>query len=383
MHTEMPISQWSVLRKDKWLLSCITWIPILLAMSTWWIFSANVATNINFGIVDLENSTLSRELIRNIDSTATLKVSGGYQSAIEAKNALINGDIYGYAIIPTHYSRDIYLNNPPQITVFYNSQYILVGRLINAAIAQAHGTFDAKLGIVKQLAKGNNSLASAAGRTVTIQNQITPLFNRNTNYAQFLVSAIVPALWQIIIIVATILALTANHRVYGLKRMLGDKPLRRILAICGFYIPFFALLGFGFLSWFYVGFEWPMIGSLLPIIYAQLLTIFACIIMGAFFFFLTLDPARAMSFAGAFTAPSFAFMGVTFPATDMSIIASTWRSLLPISHYIEAQISQVSYGVTSFETISAISTSMAGYLLPLILIYPLCKKHLGQLEKNS
>ncbi|MDB1123815.1 ABC transporter permease [Vibrio algarum] len=383
MHTEMPISQWSVLRKDKWLLSCITWIPILLAMSTWWIFSANVATNINFGVVDLENSTLSRELIRNIDSTATLKVSGGYQSAIEAKNALINGDIYGYAIIPTHYSRDIYLNNPPQITVFYNSQYILVGRLINAAIAQAHGTFDAKLGIVKQLAKGNNSLASAAGRTVTIQNQITPLFNRNTNYAQFLVSAIVPALWQIIIIVATILALAANHRVYGLKRMLGDKPLRQILTICGFYIPFFALLGFGFLSWFYVGFEWPMIGSLVPILYAQLLTIFACIIMGAFFFFLTLDPARAMSFAGAFTAPSFAFMGVTFPATDMSIIASTWRSLLPISHYIEAQISQVSYGVTSFETISAISTSMAGYLLPLILIYPLCKKHLGQLEKNS
>jgi ABC-2 type transport system permease protein len=126
-----------------------------------------------------------------------------------------------------------------------------------------------------------------------------------------------------------------------------------------------------------------MEGSLLPILFAQLLTVLACLIMGAFFFFLTLDPARAMSFAGAFTAPSFAFMGVTFPASDMGFLASTWRSFLPVSHYIEAQISQVSYGVTHFETISLVSGHMAGYLVPLALIYPLCKKHLAKLEQQS
>ncbi|WED25190.1 ABC transporter permease [Vibrio sp. DW001] len=383
MHTNMPIAQWHVLRNDKWLLSCITWIPILLAVSVWWIFSEGVARDVNFGVVDLENSTLSRELVREFDATATLKVTRSYQSASEAKHALINGDVYAYAIIPKHYSRDIYLGNTPQVSVFYNSQYILIGRLINSAIVQAHGTFNAKLGVVKQLAKGDTSVASAAGKTITIQNQITALFNRNTNYAQFLVSAIVPALWQIIIIVATILALTANHRIYGLRGMLGENPLRGAVNILAFYLPFFLLLGFGFLSWFYIGFKWPMEGSLLPILFAQLLTVVACLIMGAFFFFLTLDPARAMSFAGAFTAPSFAFMGVTFPASDMGFLASTWRSLLPVSHYIEAQISQISYGVTQFETISLVSGHMAGYIVPLVLIYPLCKKHLAKLEQQS
>ncbi len=37
-------------------------------------------------------------------------------------------------------------------------------------------------------------------------------------------------------------------------------------------------------------------------------------------------------------------MGITFPATDMPVIAKMWRSLLPVSHYIEVQLQQVDYG---------------------------------------
>lgn len=377
MQTNPVVSQWHVIRHDKWLLSCISWIPILLAISIWWIFSQGIARDIPFGIVDLDNSSLSRELTRNFNATASLKIIRNYPSPAQAKQALIQGEIYAYGIIPKRYSRDIYLGIAPQVSVFYNSQYILIGKLINSAVQQAHGTFSAKLGIGKQLAKGHATFDSATGKTLSITNQIVPLFNKNSNYAQFLVSAIVPALWQIMIIVSTILALTANHRVYGLKTMLGNKPLINTAKIMAFYVLPFCILGFGFLTWFYLGLKWPIEGSLLPIIYAQFLTVIACVIMGCLFFYLTLDPARAMSFAGAFTAPSFAFMGITFPVSDMSSVASTWRSLLPISHYIEAQVSQVSYGVTAFQTINNVSIGMVGYLIPIAFIYPLCKKHLA------
>ena len=37
-------------------------------------------------------------------------------------------------------------------------------------------------------------------------------------------------------------------------------------------------------------------------------------------------------------------MGVTFPATDMTLPARIWRSLLPVSHYIDVQIAQTNYG---------------------------------------
>jgi ABC-2 type transport system permease protein len=383
MPFNQPVSQLHILRNDKWLLSMLTWIPVLLALSIWWIFSQGSARDINFAVVDLENSQLSQELIRAFDATASLNVIAAYPSTSEAKAALVNGDIYGYAVIPRNYGRDIALRALPKVTVFYNSQYILIGKAINSAVQQAHGTFSAKLGVAQQLAKGSATIDSAASKTVNIRNHIVPLFNKNSNYAQFLVGAVVPALWQIFIIVTTILVLTANHRIYGLKLMLGSTPLRKLSAIMSFYIPIYIIMGIGLIVWFYLLLNWPMQGSVLAIMFAQILTIVACIAMACLFFFLTLDPARAMSFAGAFTAPSFAFMGVTFPVSDMSSLATFWRSLLPISHYIEAQIGQSSYGVTISSSVVQSCINFSGYLIPMGLVYLLCKKHLANQERAA
>lgn len=53
-----------------------------------------------------------------------------------------------------------------------------------------------------------------------------------------------------------------------------------------------------------------------------------------------------MSMAAAYAAPGLAFMGVTFPATDMIYPAQVWRNLLPVSHYVDIQISQANYGAS-------------------------------------
>ena len=383
MMNNIKPSQWHILSNDKWLLSSLTWIPLLLAFSIWWIFSQAIARDLPIAVVDLQHSALSRLLTREFDATATLKVIPGFNDISSAKKAFIGNKIYGYMVIPKNFDRDIYLGLAPQVTVFYNSQFILVGKLINKAAQQVNGTFNAQVGIVKQLVKGHSTAASAFGKTVTIRSQIIPLFNKNSNYAQFLVSAIVPALWQIVIVVSSILFLSANERIYGLKKMLGEKPLKNLLRLGGVYLPIFLAQGAAFLLVFYLCLGWPMEGSLLPLLFAQLITVIACMIMGCFFFFLTLDPARALSFAAAFTAPSFAFMGVTFPVTDMDKLAAFWRGLLPISHYIEAQISQVSYGIPAWETISSFTPSMFGYSIPLLLSLLLVKKHLRKLEVNN
>jgi len=378
MQLNQKPSQWHVISSDKWLLSCLTWIPLILALTMWWIFSQGIARDLPVGIVDLQKSSLSRTLVRELDATASLKVEKSFTDVAQAKNQLITDKVYAYMVIPRNFDRDIRLGLDPQVSVFYNSQYILVGKLINSAVLQAHGTFNAKVGALKQLAKGNTTSSSAVAKTVAVRNQITPLFNRNGNYAQFLVTAIVPALWQIFIVTGTILALTANHRIYGLEGMLGSSKAKSCFSFILFYLPFYMLMGVCFLLWFYIGLDFPFEGTLAPLIYAQFLTILACMAMGAFFFFLTLDPARAMSFAGAFTAPSFAFLGITFPVSDMGSLAQWWRSLLPASHYIEAQIGQVSYNVTPWQTISDLTPSMAGYLIPLLLCIPLISKHLAK-----
>ncbi|CAK2113658.1 ABC transporter permease [Vibrio crassostreae] len=375
--TSTLLRQWAIVRKDKWLLSCLTWIPLLLAASIWLIFSQGIARDLPVAVVDLEHSQISQQFTRLVDASPTLQVTQKYSSVSEAAKAMIERDIYGYVVIPKHFDRDLYLGLNPQVSVFYNSQFILIGKLVNSALLQAQGTFNAQLEVVKQLSHGDTTVQSALGQAVTVQSQITPLFNKNASYAQFLVSAVIPALWQIMIVVGTILVLTANVRARGLHAWLSNAPVKSLASTLTPYLVLFLMFGIAFSFWFYVLLDWPFNGNFGALTIAQLLTVISCIIMGCLFFFLTLDPARAMSFAGAFTAPSFAFMGITFPVTDMNTAAQIWRSLLPVSHYIEVQTAQSSYGVSAAESLISLS-SMLWYAVPAFVVILLIKKHLVQ-----
>lgn len=367
-------SQWHLLNQDKWLLSCLSWIPLLLVATIWGIFSQGNAHNLPIAAVDLSHSQLSRQLLRDIDATATVKIEYQFTDVLAAMRAMTSGDIYAYIVIDNDFTEKVYRGQPAVVSVFYNSQYMLTGKLVNAAIIQAQGVFNAKVEVLKSLSKGDMSVRSAMGVAVPVRTQVTALFNKNANYSQFLVSAVVPALWQIFIVLSTILILAANMRVYGLQSWLNTSPFTTVIQTLIYYLPLFMLQGFVFLLWFYGWLKWPMNGSLLTVLLAQFCMIIACMIVGCLFFFLTTDAARALSFAGAFTAPSFAFMGITFPVSDMNVLAQSWRSLLPVSHYIEVQLAQANYGLASATSLLQL-LPMLGYALPLWLAYVLINKH--------
>lgn len=129
----------------------------------------------------------------------------------------------------------------------------------------------------------------------------------------------------------------------------------------------------------YILLGWPMHGSWSVLILAQLLTIFASLLMGTLLYFFTRDAARGLSLAAAYTAPGLAFMGVTFPVTDMTLPAKVWRSLLPISHYIEIQFNQVNYG----GSILSVLPEMKHLLLFSLLLIPLALKVNSLIKKNK
>ncbi len=375
-------TQWQIVKQDKWLLSCLTWMPVALVVILWGVFSQGIARNIPIAVVDLSHSEMSRTLTRYYDATSSMAVVAEMQSAYQAEQAMIAGDIFAYAVIPANFEQDVIKGLMPQVSVFYNSQTILIGKLINSAFVQAQATFNAQVATVANLSHGNQTFASALGQALPVRTQITPLFNKNSNYAQFLVSAIVPALWQIVVVACTILVLAANLQHQGLKNWLNQSPAKTLIVTLSPYLIVFVLQGVAFLTWFQFGLKWPMHGSFALIILAQILTAIACMVMGTMFYFLSLDPARAMSFAGALTAPSFAFMGITFPVSDMNSLAQFWRSLLPISHYIEVQVEQMNYGLSWIDSLPSL-LPFIGYLLPLLVALMLINKHLKQERGNE
>ncbi|CAH0526041.1 ABC transporter permease [Vibrio hippocampi] len=371
--------QWQLIAGDRWFFSLLTWIPIGFCLTLYWVFSQGIATSLPIGIVDFNRSALSQELVRHYDATPMLKVSEDFSDVTKAKQALVNGDIYAFLVIPENFDKQVITAvPPPTATLFYNSQYLLVARLVNSAAVQAQGYFNAAVETQRQLMSHQQTLASAMGNAVTVRTQITPLFNNSSNYAQFLVPALIPAVWQIMAVALTVLALAKNYRHLGLSTWFANQRyFSGLLLVLTPYALWFSALGILYLGGFYYLLNWPMHGELWVIVVAQIATTFACMIMGSLFFFLTCDAARAMSFAAAYTAPSFAFMGITFPASDMNSLALFWRQLLPVSHYIEVQISQASYGLPS-QTSLAMLLPMIGYLVPLILCLGFVRRHVNK-----
>lgn len=337
--------EWRQLKSDPWLFALVSWVPVVLFIFLWYIFSAGLPRDLAIGVVDLNHSQLSRSVIRHYDASPMLQVEQQFASISDGRRALVSADINALVVIPANMEADTRIGRPPQITVFYNAQFLLIGKLIASALLQSQGTFNAKVGALQALSQGKIGV-QAIGAAVPVASQVTALFNINSNYAQFLASAIIPAIWQILIVVAAILSMSRELRSGGIVTWLGKTPVTAMLVKLLPYTVIFWLHGAVFLFGMYSVLGWPMNGSWIVLLIAQLLMVIASQAMALLLFIIIKNGARALSIAAAYTAPSFAFMGVTFPATDMTLPARIWRDFLPVSHYIEVQISQANHGAS-------------------------------------
>ncbi len=362
--------EWRQLRKDPWLIALVSWVPLLLFILLWSIFSGHFARDLNIGVVDSDHSQMSRKLTLHYDASPTLQIMNSYSTVSEGTKALRGGDIYGLIVIPANMEQQSMTGRSPQVTTFINSQFLLMNKLINSALTSSHATFFAKVDAGKAMATGMTVPSQALGAAVVISNQVTPLFNSNNSYAQFLVSAIIPAMWQILIVVVTVFSMGVEIRKNSVKGWLGDDPVKMVVAKLLPYTLLLWLQGLLFLFGMYILLGWPMHGNWAVLAASQLLMVVACQSVATFIFFMTEDYMSSMSLMAAYSAPGFAFMGITFPVSDMILPAQIWRQLLPASHYIEIQLTQANYGASPLAAIPQMERLL---LFSLLLIPALLK----------
>jgi len=325
---------------DPWQLALISWLPLVLFAALWWIFSAGIVTDLGIGVVDLDDSRLSRTLIRQLDATPALRISSRPLSVHEGRRAMSNAEIGALIVIPYDFQARTSKGLKPDVTAFYNGQFILIGKAVKSALFQAQATLAGRIDGGLALAQGA-ALPQAAGLAVPVVPQLTPLYNRGMDYALFLVPAVIPALWQVVMIIGMLNAIGREHREGSWEQWLEPGPLKAFIGKMLPYVLVYWVMGIGFLLSFHL-LGWPVRGSWALIITAQGLTVIATAVMAGFLFVLVDDLPRSLSLAAAYTAPSFAFLGVTFPASDMPSLALFWRSLIPVCHFMDIQISQMS-----------------------------------------
>ncbi|MFJ5340625.1 ABC transporter permease [Pectobacterium sp. CHL-2024] len=356
--------EWRALWHDRWGMALALWLPLATMLITWWTLSGAIVRELPIGLIDLDNSTMSRQFARELHASPSFNLNHQFSTVTEGSASLRGGEIYALVVIPRHFERDIRLGTLPTVTAWNNGQFVLIAKVINSSLSLVAGTFNGQIAVVQALAQGA-VVPEAKGLAMPIGGQITALFNQNSNYAQFLLNAIIPSIWSILLALYGLNTLAREDR-HGAHWV----PENR------------ATIGAKFLTHWLIGWAWggvwsyalyslldyPLNGSALLLFASIGVTAGACVALGMAFYALIRDPARAVSIIGALMAPGLAFMGITFPAAAMETFATFWRQLLPVAHYGDIAIAITSYGAGLIQITPALAAlALFWLLLPLTL----------------
>lgn len=335
--------------KDKFLLFMCFVMPLFTASFVYMTLSESIVRALPVGIVDFDNSQTSRNIAFNIESSATLSIQSRYNSVLEAKNAISKKDIYALIILPKDLEKNAKKGIPTSLPIYYNAELVFIGKNIQSALTQILANENVKLKFSKNIAQSANTTL-AMGKSVDILPQIIALYNPNSDFAAFILPALIPCLWQLFIILCMIGFMAYDERDVGhilnkqnkIRAFYAHLSIKVLLNT----VIFFAWWGIFMLSFYRLGFISDISAhNVATIALCAFVTIIAYSSIGIFLYALIRSHTRAISIAAVYAAPSLAFVGITYPINNMEAFATFWSKILPITKYLEVYMQQANYGL--------------------------------------
>ena len=330
-----------ILAKPLYILMTIV-LPLTSFLIFWVIFSAGVPNNLPITIYDADDSQISRQIIRMLDSTAILKIAQKTTNLEDGKRFILKGDSNALIVFPKNMEKDILKGQAPHITNFYNNEFLLIGSLINREVTTVIKT--ASKGLNLKIRQTKSEMAGAAMahiEPVAINKHV--LFNPYLNYFYYLTGTLQPAMLQIFILTMTVFAFGIELKEGTAKELYEKGKGNMLVIICGKLMPYsliYILLGLFMNIYLFRIPGFPFRGNLAMLVAATILFVFACQAIGIFIISVTANLRMALSASGFFSATAFAFVGVTFPVIGMPLFAKIWSCILPLTYYIKVFVDQ-------------------------------------------
>lgn len=350
---------------SPWDLAMVTWVPLLAVALMWWVFSAGLPRHLPVGVVDADQSSLSRQLVRMLDATPGLRVTQHHANHAEAERALRNVQVYAVITVPRDFARTVKEGRATQVTLLHNAQLGTHSGVLQRDVRAVVGTLSAGIEMAARNRRGESAQAVHVSME-PIHTQMVALFNVSSNYEQFLGAALIPALLHILAMTAGAWAVGRELRDRTVGEWLGSGGLPNIagaligkLALPWASLTLVGLLALVGITW---GRGWHPPGNLWWVAAALALLMAVSLMAGAALAGITRSLRTALSGTGFFAAPAFAFSGVAFPLAGMPGSARAWAKAMPFTHYIRLQIEQLQMGAplaTSVSTMVALMIATA------------------------
>ena len=306
------------------------------------VFSVGVPRNLPVGIVDLDNSNLSRKIGMWIEATPEAEVISHFPNQAEAYQQMKEGKLDAIVIIPEGTEKAILRGGSQNIPVFINNTNILKGGYLQKGIYKSLATLSG--GIKLQFAM-KNGLPEKQIQPVKLQQHV--LFNPFGNYSYFLLSALLPLMIVIFTLLSGVFAVGVEVKEGTGPDWLEHSGGSLIVGLAGKLAPYTILLLIDAKVMnvvLFVRMGTPLNGSFGILLLAELSLIVTYQLLGVFLVSVTSNLRLGLSLASAYAMMALTFSGLTFPQFAMPLAARLFSYLFPFTYWVKIFISQAIRG---------------------------------------
>ncbi|MBR6164237.1 ABC transporter permease [bacterium] len=356
--------------RSKLLLVVMILLPLFFCWISCETFSKGYSRNIPIGVIDYDNSNISRKMTRMLSACPSLSVDFRPLNLEEGKDLILRTKIYALLVIPKDFEKDIYSKKQPQVVSYYNNQYMLIGSMVSKDITAAITTLQTQLAAGAKVKMQNISPKQAVVETLPIQVVDYIKGNPYLNYSYFLSASAFIQIFHIIACFVTIWAFGSEYKEGSAKEWLEKANNSLALAMFSKWLVYFVIFMVLLLLCYQIMFVFyglPLKGSFVFLMLAT--AVFLLSYQGAGIAFVeVLGNLRFSLSTGAFyTSLGFTFAGLTYPATSMPLLIKFYTYLIPLKSYLKIFYDQTLKSINPIYDIKPLIL-MAIIILPSIIL---------------
>lgn len=311
-------------------------VPFLICFFLAGVYRDQVILHVPTVILDMNNSSQSREVAEGVRSSEVFEVVGYARSYDEVNQMLESEKARVAIVIPENFDEALGRGGPATIQTITDGSNMVFSNVTSAASAELVNHLSARLRV--SLMQSRGILSEKAGRILqAVQFPVVARYNPAYNYAYFLLFGLsINVLQQTYLLgVATVISREKDRRTWSQFQLV---PARRWQVITGKILPY-VLVGLAQLGLiFLLGarlFGLPLHGSL-PLLLAASVVFLAAVSAFGLLVSAVTRTINSIRFTMVMAMPSFVLSGYTWPMEAMHPVARAIGQCLPLTWYLKA-----------------------------------------------
>ncbi len=298
-------------------------------------------------VVDLDNSSVSRSIVRELAATELIDLRQNLNSYNEALQQLREGNVIGFFIIPADFEKKALSGRTPSITYYSNMSYYVPGTLAFKGFKTVAVSSSAGIAATSLVGMGADP-----GQVETLLQPVTfqdhPIGNPWTNYSIYLGNSFIPGVLALMILLVTVFTVCLEIKDGTSNKWLETAHGSVFMAVTGKLLPqtvVFSVVGIFIQSLLFGYCSFPLSGSPWALMAAMVLMVVACQAFALFFCCVLPNLRLALSVVSLIGVLSFSITGFSFPVESMYPSMAIFSYAVPLRYYFLIYVDQALNGI--------------------------------------